>query len=241
MNDYSFPDAHLHVDDDLGELSKGSFVNAAKECEWQACLDRAEAQNGRAFLGVHPWYLDQAEDGWLERLGGLAKDHAIGIGEIGLDRFRGPSLDEQLTAFDAQLAVAMECRRPVSVHCVKRWGGVIEVLSEHAPFSANVMIHGFAGPAEIQGRLLELGCYLSFGFDLIDGNNAAITAWKHMPEDRVLLESDAPDSLSKRRVEVSHYGREMGTLLEAAASLRGTSPDRLGSVLSDNASSFLGA
>lgn len=240
MASLTYPDAHVHGCDDLGELVPGSFVNAAGETEWQTCLNTAEAMNCRAFLGIHPWYLDDAGHGWQNRLRKLAEDHPIGVGEIGLDKFKGPSLDDQLQSFNFQFDLAMEFRRPVSIHCVKRWGALMDALARHAPFSANVMVHGYCGSLDVQKELLGLGCYLSFGFQLIDKSENAVNAWISTPEDRILLESDAPSSLEKRGLTAADYGAEASRVLSVASGLRGVSSGTLADVLRRNASDFLG-
>lgn len=236
MDRLTYPDAHVHCAPGL-DLPDGAFVNATCEDDWSDCLDVATEANGVAFLGIHPWFLEDARDGWQDRLRGLAEDNVIGIGEIGLDRFRGPDLRDQIEAFECQFELAMGLGRPVSLHCVKRWGALIEVLRRHAPFSAHVMVHGFRASAEVQASLLGLGCHVSFGFGLIDGSADLREAWKRTPDDRLLLESDAPDSLSQSG---DGYVTSLDHLLSEAAALRGVSTADLAGALRRNALAFLG-
>jgi TatD DNase family protein len=240
MVSLTFPDAHLHVFPDLGELASGSFVNATSEDDWQACLATAKEANGTAFIGVHPWFLNDATPGWEDRLANLAESQTIGIGEIGLDKYKGPPLEEQLECFSAQFKLAITHQRPVSLHCVKRWNALLETLRAHAPFESKVMVHGFSGSAELRKELTNLGCYLSFGFQLLDDQPKAVQAWVEVPEERILLETDAPSGLLRPGRASADYGVEVGRLLSVAADLRGVSPEDLVATLRRNALGFLG-
>jgi TatD DNase family protein len=231
MASLTFPDAHLHVFPGLDNLAPGSFINATSEDDWQACLGIADTTEGTAFLGVHPWFLDDQKPGWQDRLTELAKNRSIGIGEIGLDTFRGPSKEEQLRCFEFQFELAMECHRPVSLHCVKRWDTLLEVLRRHAPFASNVMVHGFCGSSELQTELIDLGCYLSFGFQIVENREKAVNAWRSMPEDRLFLETDAPSGLLRPGRAPAGYCAGVGKLLVEAAALRSVSPESLAGAL----------
>lgn len=56
--------------------------------------------------------------------------HAI-VGEIGLDKLKGPSKQAQQQAFIAQLELASRYNRPVSVHCVRQYGLLLSLLSQY--------------------------------------------------------------------------------------------------------------
>ncbi len=236
----TYPDAHVHSGTPTVAIAVGSFVNSANEADWSVCIRAAATTCGTAFVGIHPWFVNDVEAGWQRRLSELAQSREIGIGEIGLDKFRGPSTAAQVSAFEEQLEIAMTFNCPVSIHCVKRWGPLIRSLKRFAPFTTHVMIHDFRGSAEVRAELLTLGCFISFGFELMEENVAVVESWKAMPDARMLLESDAPPSLEKRGVTITDYGEKMSRLLSAAASLRGISTEGLANTLRVNARSFIG-
>ena len=84
-------------------------------------------------LGLHPWFVEAAHEGWLVDLEKLllARTQAV-VGEIGLDRIRAhassPAYVAQLGAFRVQLRLAARLGRPVSIHCVRAYGDLVNEL-----------------------------------------------------------------------------------------------------------------
>lgn len=86
---------------------------------------------------MHPWHAHEVKEGWLERLRGLLQRHpAAVIGEIGVDKAaKAPSSRRcewasQQEVFKAQMALASELWRPVSMHCVRAPGMLLEFLRQ---------------------------------------------------------------------------------------------------------------
>ena len=80
-------------------------------------------------FGLHPWYVGERSPDWL----GLLREYLAGgpaaVGEIGLDHALAKSTyAEQETVFLAQLDLAKELHRPVSIHCRRAWGRMMELL-----------------------------------------------------------------------------------------------------------------
>ena len=58
-----------------------------------------------------------------------ARQSRVVIGEIGLDRWiDNPDIPAQLECFRWQLALAAEQDRPATIHCLRAWGMLEEVL-----------------------------------------------------------------------------------------------------------------
>lgn len=80
------------------------------------------------------------------------------VGEIGLDKLRGPSEAAQRAAFEAQLRLAARYKRPVSLHCVRHYGLLLDVLAalsaEDTPPA--LIVHAFTGSLGIAQSLLRL-------------------------------------------------------------------------------------
>ena len=121
-------------------------------------------------LGIHPWDvseswacafagLNRTLEGLFE-LGGISRLSAIG--EIGLDKVCGVSMEQQLACFEAQLLLASHYGKPVIVHCVKAVDELLAVFAR-LRFGKPVVFHGFRGKAEQARQLLSKGFYLSFG------------------------------------------------------------------------------
>jgi TatD DNase family protein len=204
-------DAHCHLQDErLASFLPEAMERAQRagvttmiccgssEQDWEAVLALAARfpKIVAPALGLHPWYLRERSSEWLSRLESLLRAHPeAGVGECGLDHALEPRNDaEQEEIFVAQLDLARRLNRPVWVHARRAWGRLPELLEEHGPSSAGWVIHSYSGPPEIMESLSRLNVYFSFSGTLTRSNNrrgrAAAAA---APEDRLLIETDAPD------------------------------------------------
>ena len=102
---------------------------------------REKPERGLWSLEVHPWHLPERF-----RMPGetFFRDlrRADALGEIGLDRLRGPDITVQIRFLKALLAAAEEAGKPVVVHAVRCDAELDAALRN---FSGNVLIHGFRG------------------------------------------------------------------------------------------------
>ena len=206
-----FYDAHNHLQDDrfagrqdelLATCEKSGVarvvVNGACESDWPHVL--ALAKQNKTVLpsfGYHPWYLHERTTGWLKALEDFLDCVPSAVGEVGLDRWK-PDLpyDHQEEMFLAQLKVAAERNLPVSIHCLQTWGRLHDLLREHARPTKGFVLHSFGGPAEMIPAFAKLGAYFSFpGYFLHERKQRQREAFKHVPPDRLLVETDAPDQL----------------------------------------------
>jgi TatD DNase family protein len=162
----------------------GSGVASAEKT-----LAIAERDGGvHAVLGVHP---HQAADGEsLEEVRRLAAEHAVAIGEIGLDFFRDYAPhDAQRQVFDEQLQLASELGLPVVVHTR---AAEVETMRMLSTFGGTVVLHCFSSP-ELLPEATERGYYVSFAGNVTypkaeDLRDAA----RHVPAERILAETDTP-------------------------------------------------
>jgi len=147
-------------------------------------------------FGLHPW--KNPTDNWQADL-----YHYLNIfpqaclGECGLDRWiKNYDFSLQKQVFIAQLKIATQRNLPLSIHCLKAWGSLIEILESHELPKRGFLLHSYGGSAELIPRLVELGGYFSFsGYFLHPRKSAVINAFKKVPSDRLLIETDAPDML----------------------------------------------
>ena len=109
-------------------------------------------------LEVHPWNLPESFTAFDDEFIARAKKCSA-IGEIGLDRLRGPELAVQRRYFDALLDIADALAKPVVIHCVRCDA---ELMHSLAGFRQNVLIHGFNGGVGKLERYLDAGFFVSF-------------------------------------------------------------------------------
>ncbi len=202
-------DAHNHLQDPrLGESAPviaamravgitRCIVNSTCEDDWAAVGGLARGAPGWALpaYGVHPWHAHRVSPGWQERLAArLAAEPQASLGEIGLDRWvASPPLDIQRAVFIDQLRMARDFQRPVTIHCLKAWGPLMEALAA-APSPPRFLMHSYGGSIELARQLIPLGGFFSIsGHFLHPRKAAALEVFRQLPRERILLESDAPD------------------------------------------------
>lgn len=219
----NFYDAHNHLQDDRfagrqGELLAACenagitrmVVNGTCESDWPQVLALAKQSGGAGVpasrtnqtkiipsFGYHPWHLAGRTPDWLKTLEIFLDAMPGAVGEIGLDRWK-PDLPYagQEEVFLAQLQIAAERNRPVSIHCLQAWGRLHELLRDHPRPACGCVLHSFGGPAEMIPAFAKLGAYFSFpGWFLHGRKLRQRESFKKVPPDRLLVETDAPDQL----------------------------------------------
>lgn len=245
-------DCHLHLQDSrLGDLARilatvrseriaCLVVNGTEPGDWEkvASLSRLYPEVIPSF-GVHPWRVNEVERNWRDLLGERLTDFPMaGVGEIGLDRWiKGHNLKRQKEFFQAQLALAADLRRPISIHCLNAWGSLLECLRK-ADLSAGCLLHSYGGSAELVGELVDLGAYFSLsGYFFRDDKTAKLKAFEKVPDERLLLETDAPDMLPPIFMQrhplvgdggvILNHPANLPSLYEAYASWRGSGVDEV--------------
>ena len=207
----NFYDAHNHLQDDrfggrqmelLAECERAGVarmvVNGACEADWPQV--RSLARSHPLVLpsfGYHPWHLHERTPEWQENLEKFLEVIPGAVGEIGLDRWK-PDLSYagQEEIFLAQLCIAAERNLPMSIHCLQAWGRLHELLRDHPRPVRGFVLHSFGGPAEMISTFTKLGAYFSFpGYFLHERKLRQRETFKHVPRDRLLIETDAPDQL----------------------------------------------
>jgi TatD DNase family protein len=151
--------------------------------------------------GVHPHdasIYDSSTAAALTQLAGDSK--CVAIGECGLDFNRNfSSVEAQEAALVGQLELAALLHKPLFVHCRDAAPRLAELLGAAAPrLSAPVVVHCFTGSAAEAEALLALSPLVHIGItgwicDEREGRAEALAqAVRLIPDDRLLLETDAP-------------------------------------------------
>lgn len=198
LETHGFADAHAHVSergfsDRYPDFDRAVIVFGctARPSEWDAMAACAVPGTVR-FYGVHPWYADEwdeASAGRLESI--LGEDPRANVGEIGLDGKRGdPSL--QRPAFESQLDLASGFGRIANVHMVGCERDVLECVRRHAEGCRAVVLHSFSSESYVK-PFAEIGCMFSVNPRILARSESRIARLlRSVPEDRLLLETDAP-------------------------------------------------
>jgi TatD DNase family protein len=174
-----------------------AVVNGTHAGDWEAVSGFVRKHPwAKAAYGIHPWQAPHRQAGWEKDLTQrLAADPDASVGEIGLDAWvEGHDLKDQEELFRQQWEIAREHGRPVSVHCVRAYPLLRQVLKSLPAYPRGFLIHAFNGPPEWIPWFVEKGAHFSFSpYFLLDRKKPQRDAFAVMPPDRILIETDAPD------------------------------------------------
>ena len=246
-------DSHCHLDDDRFDDVRADVIeNAAAQGvdrivipattanRWEKIKRLCDGNPGfYPAYGLHPWFVEQHQlvhlrelDEWLDR------EAAVALGECGLD-FYDSRRDEdwQKQLFREQIRIAANHRLPLILHSRKAQDDIIAILRRE-PHTGGV-VHSFGGSLQQAQQLYDLGFKIGIaatvGFERAQKLRAVVA---RMPDDALLLESDAPDQPgSKHRGELNQPAFIVEHL-ETMAELRATDSESLAAILNRNAESL---
>ncbi|MDA8411361.1 MAG: TatD family hydrolase [Treponema sp.] len=164
------------------------------------------------------------------------------IGECGFD-FHHMEADEktQLRLFSAQIELAVELGLPLIVHSRDAAKATLDALGAAGVAGAAardipVIIHCFGyGPEEVRA-FLDSGAWISFAGNLTYKKSEPLReALAIVPDDRLLLETDAPYMNPEPRRGKASSPLDVVRTYEKAAALRGTTARALADKVSANA------
>jgi TatD DNase family protein len=143
--------------------------------------------------GIHPWHLTmETLDRLIFNVHSVASSpNLVAIGEAGFDKLRGPDLKTQTRAFEAQVIISEEIRKPLFIHSVRAWDDLLPAHKRLRP-KMPWMIHGFRGNVELAKQLLSKGMYLSFWFDFIMRPEST-KLLRSLPREKIFFETDGAD------------------------------------------------
>lgn len=219
-------DSHCHLDsyEDLPQVLEDAHsarVNTLLAIgigegpdEMHHALDLAHAHPEIfATAGIHPQEAHRASPDALKKLATLAADpRCIAVGEIGLDYYHveNPEIPMQQGAFIAQMKIAAEARKPITIHCrtselatpaakakfgpADAWEDLLALIALHwTPTGLPGIMHCFSGNQEQAERSIGAGFYLSFAGNVTYPKSTVIQEVARIaPAERILVETDAP-------------------------------------------------
>ena len=203
-------DAHNHLHDERlvphrAEIFKSlaqlgvtrAVVNGTREDDWPAVAALAREHSFVIpSFGLHPWHVAERSPDWLARLReNLDANRDAVIGEIGLDRWiAGHDPEAQREVFTAQMALAAERDLPATIHCLRAWGPLWDLIRTGPVPARGFLLHAYGGPGEMIRGFAGRGAYFSFNAYFLHERKAAQRAvFQDIPIDRLFVETDAPD------------------------------------------------
>ena len=149
-----------------------------------------------ATAGLHPHHAsDYSHDLASELKEMLADEKVLAVGECGLDFNRNYSTrKEQIRAFEAQLELAIETQKPVFLHQRDAHDDFISILKTCRDELGRLVAHCFTGSIDEVNDYVILDMYIGVTGWICDERRggALQQAVRHVPLDRIMLETDAP-------------------------------------------------
>jgi len=204
-------DTHCHLDAPEFDADRPAVIERARAAGVPQIVIPAVAaahfdaarqlahEHGLAYaLGIHPLFVDRAQEGDLDRMQAALAAHRddprlVAIGEIGLDHFV-PGLDRerQEQFYLRQLKLAREFALPVILHVRRSADALLKQLRRiEVPGG---IAHAFNGSDQQARMFVDMGFRLGFGGTLTYERALQI---RHLaaslPDHAPVLETDAPD------------------------------------------------
>lgn len=201
-----------------------------------------------ATAGIHPHHAQEFATETAATLVELAADPAVvAVGECGLDYFRDFSpRPMQRRAFSRQLSLAATVGKPVFLHQRDAHEDFLTILREHIGTICGGVAHCFTGNRAQMESYLELGLHIGITGWICDERRGGDLreAVRHLPQDRLLLETDAP-YLLPRTLQHQVTGRRnepafLPAVLTTVAACMGTPSALLAEVATRNTERLFG-
>ncbi len=138
-------------------------------------------------LGIHPWNVNPIEDNFLLFELEVKKKNCLAIGEIGLDKLKGPRIEIQIDMFTKQIEISEKLELPVIIHCVKAWNELYLLYKKFQPKQIWIF-HGF-NKVGILNEVLKTDLMISIGSSIFT-NIQLQESLKLIPNEKLLLETD---------------------------------------------------
>lgn len=168
-------------------------------------------ENIFAMIGLHPCYVKPdtykqeleiirkylfneiiSKENEILNLKSQISNKFVAVGEIGIDlHWDKSTLDIQKVAFEIQCDWAIEKNLPVAIHARESTHVLIEILKKRKENPKGVF-HCFTGSLEEATEIIKLGFYLGIGGVVTYKNTHLRETLKHIPIDKIVLETDAP-------------------------------------------------
>jgi TatD DNase family protein len=150
----------------------------------------------RPAFGLHPWCVKQRAGDWQEVLAGWWErfPEAV-VGEIGLDRWIAePDIEAQRECFLWQWDWAARHERVTTIHCLRAFGMLRELLVAGPVPPRGFLLHSYGGPVEMVREWVRLGGYFSVSpYFFHERKRVQLETFRTVPLERLLIETDAPD------------------------------------------------
>jgi len=199
-------DSHCHLTDRAYIASLDEVIQRAKDADVEYLLTAGlniddslasikianKYPNIYCSAGIHPHDAKSFRDNDIERLEEIVSDSKVkAIGETGLDFYRNYSdRTSQEKAFHSQIDLAQKLSMPMIIHIRAAYSEAKTILVQHNYYKG--ALHCYSGDEDFAQWAIDQGFYISFSGSLTYDNPKLKEIAEHLPEERTLIETDAP-------------------------------------------------
>ncbi|MBK5188711.1 MAG: TatD family hydrolase, partial [Gemmatimonadaceae bacterium] len=251
-----FVDSHSHLADAAFDADRDAVIERAIAagaalvvCIGASLEDAARARELAArypllrwTAGLHPQDAASFDaEALLPALEALLDTGAVAVGECGLDyHYESAPRAKQHESFSAQLSLAAARSLPVIVHTREAEADTAMMIDLAARDGVVGVLHCYTGSLALAERALGYGWYVSFSGIITFRNWTNLDLLRAIPDDRVLVESDAPYLAPVPRRGKRNEPALVVHTIEKLAEVRGVSPESLAERTGENARRLFG-
>jgi TatD DNase family protein len=216
----------------------------------RSALELAKKRPGLLYAtaGVHPHDAKSCDDDTVRVLRELAAhDAVVAIGECGLDYNRDFSpRPVQDRWFEAQVELAAELKMPLFLHERDAHVRFLEILKPRRDRLVGACVHCFTGTEAELRAYLDLDLHIGITGWIADERRGAhlYELVKMIPDDRLMIETDAPYLLPRNMSKKPKGGRNEPAFLawvaKAVAEATGRTEKQVAEVTGRTARAFFG-
>ncbi|MDR1524210.1 MAG: TatD family hydrolase [Tannerella sp.] len=203
-------DTHTHIYSKEFDDDRSAIINSAKQAGIKAVLLPNEDSGSIAsinrlcdeepdftfpMIGLHP---ESVKKDYIKEMQliekALAKRRYYAIGEIGIDLYWDKTyLKEQKTVFEEQLRWSIDLQLPVAIHTRDSLDEALDCIYNVGADRLKGVFHCFGGTIGEWDKISKLSSfYIGIGGIVTFKNNTLAETLRHIPVERILLETDAP-------------------------------------------------
>lgn len=203
-------DTHTHIYSKEFDKDRPEIIKSAKQSGIRAVLlpnedsgsithinqlCNSEPDFAYPMMGLHP---TSVKDDYIKELQTieyyLARHTYYAIGEIGIDLYWDKSfLKEQKIVFEEQLHWSIDMQLPVAIHSRNSLNEIFECIYKVGVDNLKGVFHCFGGTVHEWNEISKLSSfYVGIGGIVTFKKNELKETIKHIPIERILLETDAP-------------------------------------------------
>jgi len=149
-----------------------------------------------ATVGLHPHHASDCSNSLVSELRDMLNhENVVAVGECGLDFNRNFSTrDEQIRAFEAQIEIAIDLQKPLFLHQRDAHADFVSIIKSCRHDLNHIVAHCFTGSIEEVNDYVLLDMHVGITGWICDERRGQSLqqAVKHIPLDRIMLETDSP-------------------------------------------------